>query len=142
MKPADRPWHWHRCRCGKPTCSTIYVASACGELKAVVSGPEAQLFVFSGIAFSEAPSAGPWRIGDNYGAVVTDEPIAGQDEECRKAYGGYLVAESIAPKNRPLIAAAPRLRNALAALVRACNRTDLKEVREAEVLLMELAPHG
>lgn len=53
---------------------------------------------------------GPWRIGKNYGAVVADHPVPelrGSDDV--NAYGGHLIAESIALQNRPLISAAPEL---------------------------------
>lgn len=57
---------------------------------------------------------GPWRIGKNYGAVVADHPVPelrGSDDV--NAYGGHLIAESIALQNRPLIATAPELLEAL-----------------------------
>jgi len=60
---------------------------------------------------------GPWRAapGGRYGAVVSDVPVEGTvpSEGEREAYGGYLVAESIAPQDRPLIAVAPELLGAL-----------------------------
>ena len=56
-----------------------------------------------------------WRVatgsGAHYGAVVSDLPpahgIVSEGEV--EAYGGYLIAESIAPEHRPLIAATPEL---------------------------------
>lgn len=59
---------------------------------------------------------GPWRIGTNAGAIVTDEPLPGQGEDERQFYGGYLVAESVAAHDRPLIAAAPMMLELLRAL--------------------------
>ncbi|MFY2608958.1 hypothetical protein [Achromobacter ruhlandii] len=57
---------------------------------------------------------GPWRIGKAHGAVVADVPVnAGLDNDHVEAYGGHLIAESIAVCNRPLIAAAPELLDAL-----------------------------
>ena len=60
---------------------------------------------------------GPWRIG-SHGGIVADFPIAhgvkGTDDTAY--YGGYLICETVAPCNQPLIAAAPDL---LAALERA-----------------------
>ncbi len=57
---------------------------------------------------------GPWRIGKSYGAVVADVPVdSGCDNDHVEAYGGHLIAESIAVCNRPLIAAAPELLEAL-----------------------------
>lgn len=57
---------------------------------------------------------GPWRIGKSYGAVVADVPVNnGDDNDHVEAYGGHLIAESIAVCNRPLIAAAPELLEAL-----------------------------
>lgn len=59
---------------------------------------------------------GPWRIGKCHGAVVADAPVnAGLDNDHVEAYGGHLIAESIAVCNRPLIAAAPELLEALEA---------------------------
>jgi len=61
---------------------------------------------------------GPWRIGRNYGAVVADHPVpemSGSDHV--EAYGGHMVGESIAPRNRQLIAAAPELAVALRRLL-------------------------
>ncbi len=66
---------------------------------------------------------GPWHEGTNDGAVVSDNPTTRWDlEACKdhpemdKArlsevdyYGGYIIAESILPEDRPLIAAAPDL---------------------------------
>lgn len=59
---------------------------------------------------------GPWRIGKAHGAVVADVPVhACLDNDHVEAYGGHLIAESIAVCNRPLIAAAPDLLAALEA---------------------------
>lgn len=68
---------------------------------------------------------GPWRIGTSAGAVVADVPIADgvNGTSDVEYYGGYLVAETVAPCNRPLIAAAPKLLNALRELNRAWNAT-------------------
>lgn len=56
------------------------------------------------------PSPGPWRVNDAEGYVYAD---AGDDEASRKhvevGYLGRCVAESIAPGDRALIAAAPEL---------------------------------
>jgi hypothetical protein len=62
---------------------------------------------------------GPWRIGKGGGAIVADIPIEGgvpgtNDVE---AYGGYLVAETVARVNAPLLASAPRLLRALELMV-------------------------
>ena len=65
---------------------------------------------------------GPWRISDNpYGAIVSDYPTGRPGEsgsttaeglhfpgEC-EIYGGYVVCESVLPKDKPLIAAAPEM---------------------------------
>ena len=61
-----------------------------------------------------AHTPGPWRIGASCGAVVADHPIPEiRGSEAVEHYGGHLVAESIAPQNRPLIASAPDLLAAL-----------------------------
>ena len=59
-----------------------------------------------------AHTAGPWRasIGGKFAIVVGDYPvpgIKGSDEV--SYYGGHLIAESVAPQNARLIAAAPDL---------------------------------
>jgi hypothetical protein len=67
---------------------------------------------------------GPWRVSD-VGAVVADVPIDGGPDgsDDVEHYGGHLIAESVAPCNRPLIAAAPKLLSALRELNRAWNAT-------------------
>lgn len=62
------------------------------------------------------PTRGPWRAGRK-GSVVADYPvpeIGGSDAV--DYYGGHLIAESVAPQNVPIIAAAPALRDALKAV--------------------------
>ena len=58
---------------------------------------------------------GPWRPGKNSDSVVADVPVehgpGGSD--AIEYYGGHLVAESVAPCNRPIIAAAPSMYDAL-----------------------------
>lgn len=62
-----------------------------------------------------APTPGPWRVGKHPYTVVSDQPVPevrGSDLDL-DYYGGHLIAESIAPKNAPLISAAPDLYEAL-----------------------------
>lgn len=56
----------------------------------------------------------PWRIGKS-GAVVADHLAADAlgGSEANEYYDGYLIAESIAPSNRPLISAAPQMADLL-----------------------------
>ena len=64
---------------------------------------------------------GKWQVGPKTRyTVITDQPIesdyiAGIND--REAYGGYLIAESVAPENIPLIAAAPALLEAAKAVI-------------------------
>ena len=69
-------------------------------------------------------TGGTWRIaapagGNIYGAVVSDVKPSGRKAKPEDdalevgAYGGYLIAESIAPQDRPIIAAAPAMLDAL-----------------------------
>jgi len=56
-----------------------------------------------------AHSPAPWRPGPMIATVVSDGPpngpaIRGADD---RAYGGYLIAESIAPANLPIVVVAP-----------------------------------
>ncbi|MBO1013468.1 hypothetical protein IPU70_07910 [Achromobacter sp. SD115] len=68
---------------------------------------------------------GPWRIGKSYGAVVSDVPVnAGLDNDHTEAYGGHLIAESVAVCNRPLIAAAPELFEAAEAAMALIGKLD------------------
>lgn len=54
---------------------------------------------------------GPWRDGNVSDCIVSDAPIASVpvDADTIRDYGGYPIAESIAPENKPLIKAAPKL---------------------------------
>ncbi len=66
---------------------------------------------------SGAFTPGPWRLGRQSDAVVADTPAGHSEDAAHVAYyGGHLVAESILPNNRALIAAAPELLEALKAL--------------------------
>jgi hypothetical protein len=76
------------------------------------------------LGMPEQHTKGPWRKASgaiDYGAVVSDtspRPLTGHCLEADEvaAYGGYLIAESIAPQNKALIAAAPDLYEACAAV--------------------------
>ncbi|HEU4731726.1 MAG TPA: hypothetical protein VFT22_27710 [Kofleriaceae bacterium] len=52
---------------------------------------------------------GRWRICGTYSAIVADVASGYDDPENVTAYGGHLIAESVKPHNRPIIAAAPDL---------------------------------
>lgn len=57
-------------------------------------------------------SKGPWRQSPTaVDAIITDDPtgLGPVDGIASKYYGGFVVAESITPKNMPLICAAPDL---------------------------------
>lgn len=65
-----------------------------------------------------------WRVSKSApDAIVSDEP-SGHDasEAALEYYGGHLVAESVAPQHRALIAAAPLLLEQLQGLVTALRR--------------------
>lgn len=56
---------------------------------------------------------GPWRQG-KAGGIVSDHPVPEMSgADAVEYYGGHLIAESIAPRNRPLICAAPEMLDAL-----------------------------
>lgn len=54
---------------------------------------------------------GEWRQSQKRPDAIVSDLDAGhdQDESSIKHHGGHLVAESVAPENRPLISAAPDL---------------------------------
>lgn len=67
---------------------------------------------------------GPWQAGKYYGCVVAsfmpeDGPNGAADIE---SYGGFLIAESIAKCNVPLISAAPELYESCLELIALANR--------------------
>ncbi len=59
---------------------------------------------------ASVPTPGPWRVG-GMGSVVADSPIGipWTDDENRRAYGGYLVCESVTAPNARLIVEAVNL---------------------------------
>jgi hypothetical protein len=68
---------------------------------------------------------GPWKRGKGSEttlcAVVAESPTpgsGGSDQDEVEYYGGHLIAESIAPQNWDVVAAAPKLYAALESLVR------------------------
>ena len=70
----------------------------------------------------ETHTKGPWRVNERLLAIVSDEPctdILGAENV--EHYGGYLIAESIAPINLSIIAAAPEMYEAIAAIATAMN---------------------
>lgn len=63
-----------------------------------------------------------WQPSDKAGDAVIDADDQ-SDASCNAYYGGRLVAESVQRSNRPLIAAAPDLRDALEYLLETSMRT-------------------
>lgn len=63
---------------------------------------------------------GPWRIGRLCDALVSDseQHLPSRGEGSKKYYGGYLIAESIAPQNAELIRRAPEMYNLLVKISR------------------------
>ena len=65
---------------------------------------------------------GPWRVNERLLTIVSDEPCTDVlGAENVEHYGGYLIAESIAPRNLSIIAAAPEMYEAIAAIATAMN---------------------
>lgn len=60
-----------------------------------------------------------WRKGKCGGSVVSDvmPPDGLSGSRDAEYYGGYLIAESVAPSMIPLVAAAPEMREALRAFI-------------------------
>lgn len=60
-----------------------------------------------------------WRKGSGWGSVVSDvlplDAVGGSEDV--EAYGGYLIAESVAPSMLSLVAAAPEMREVLRAFI-------------------------
>lgn len=75
-------------------------------------------------------SKGPWRQSEMQpDAIVSDDrttlpPGYKDPDDHLLYYGGYVVAESIAPQDRPLIAAAPDLLDALRGLLAIVSDSD------------------
>jgi len=82
----------------------------------------------------------PWRKGKDYGAVVSDELAPGSlaGAENREAYGGYLVAESIAAVNTPIIAAAPEMLALLREFVDALRADPTVTLNETRKLIARI----
>ncbi len=94
---------------------------------------------------SLVPTPGPWRVSDKAGDAVISmpasvRPSAFNSDYHMKYYGGFLIAESISPENRALIASAPELLAALKNLhntVRTldCDRSGWNEMDDAEAAI-------
>jgi hypothetical protein len=85
---------------------------------------------------------GPWRLGKNSDSVIseTGDAIHGrEDKESRDYYGGHLIAESIEPRNRALIAAAPDQNEALIAFEKWWRLPSAERTIEAIEPAMRLA---
>jgi hypothetical protein len=85
---------------------------------------------------------GPWREGTG-GSVVSDHPVpevGGSDDVAY--YGGHLIAESIAPQNRPLIAAAADLFSAAQAVDADIEAQGVVKAESIEKLRLALAKAG
>jgi hypothetical protein len=56
-------------------------------------------------------SKGNWKVGEKADTVITDngEGFGPYGSDAQKYYGGFLIAESVLPCNRQIIAAAPDL---------------------------------
>jgi len=71
------------------------------------------------MSLARVHTPGPWRAGKVGDAVVADVSVDGGPlgSDAFEHYGGNLIAESVAPCNRPLIVAAPELLQVLKAIV-------------------------
>lgn len=89
---------------------------------------------------SKQHTPGPWRVNNVEGYVYAD---AGDDEESRKhvevGYLGRCVAESIAPGDRALIAAAPELLAACEAMNASLDGHPLKPFALTALMQMRAA---
>lgn len=91
--------------------------SACAKAWPGVANPDG--YIVSCMAFKTnvvdaevvEHTAGPWRSGLCGGSVIADHLVVGgvQGADNIRFYGGYLIAESVAPRNIPIISAAPQL---------------------------------
>lgn len=54
-------------------------------------------------------SPGTWRFNPGRGEVLSDQPVHDGDDSLQHGYEGYVVAETVARANGPLLATAPRL---------------------------------
>ena len=87
-------------------------------------------------------SQGPWRAGKESGSIVCDDELLGPQDGTREAYGGGVVAETVSPRNRPIIMAAPHYYNAVDRLVKAGK--DHEECKRAfgDIVIAHLAAGG
>ena len=81
---------------------------------------------------SSKHTPGPWRVGKAAGGILADVPIEGGPLGCEDIafYGGYLIAESVAPVNRPLLAAAPEMYALLERLATLGSSVPVADVRD------------
>ena len=73
-----------------------------------------------------------WKKGKWGGAIVSDTPLGDKDLDAAEhveSYGGYLVCESVPPKHRSLIVAAPQLLEALEELKQTVIDTLLPNIK-------------
>lgn len=80
---------------------------------------------------------GPWRYSKQGDAIVADVPVWEDTEErllreC-EYYGGFLVAESVHPKNKALIMAAPEMYQLLKEQIEAYDNTPMSDLNYAGI---------
>ena len=81
---------------------------------------------------------GPWIDSPNASdAIISTDPDVIQveighggpfDQEAQDYYGGFVICESVYPKNKPLIKAAPEMKEALEGLIEFINRIEERGV--------------
>lgn len=94
---------------------------------------------------------GPWKFGKPSDAIISESCPKSclhweGDIECKEWYGGYVIAETVAPENKSLIIAAPDLLAAAEfalSVIRAQGLYDMSERMAADKLEAAIAKaHG
>lgn len=83
-------------------------------------------------------SPGTWRFNPDRGEVLSDQPVHDGDDSLQHGYDGYVVAETVARANGPVLASAPDLLAELRLIVEGWSRKG-RDLTEWESERLEFA---